>query len=148
MNEITIANIQEQDIPEIYALGLSTPEVQVVTGEPDYYPEEMLKSLITSPHDIYLAAKCDGKLAGYILGSYNPYLKEAYLIDLVVKTEYRGNGIATLFFNKINETLKEKGCIWVWSLVHEDNEKMMKILEKKGFTKGRDFTFFYKVRPF
>lgn len=143
MPEITIGNITAEDIDEIIQLGKSTPELHI-NDDPEYYSKEMLLSFIQSPNDIYLIAKADGKLAGYFLGTYNPYLKEAYFIDIVVKSDYRGQGIASAFYKKAFEMLKEKGCVWAWTLVHEDNENMKQVVQKKGFIPGKKFQFFYR----
>lgn len=148
MTNIRIETLTASDLGPVRALGLATPELQVVNDEPDYYSLDMLRSFIQSPNDIYLAAKLDTELLGYLLVSYNPYLKEAYFIDLVVKNEFRNQGIASRFYQKAFEMLSERGCNWAWAIVHEDNTHMMKILERKGFTKGRKFQFFYKISPF
>lgn len=145
---MVIETIRKEDIPEIIALGLATPELHIESDEAAYYSADMLESFITSPNDIFLAAKIDNKLAGYFLGTYNPFLKEAYLIDLVVKPEFRNMKVASVLLSTCFTMLREKGCLWAWCLVHEDNEAMMQILQKKGFAKGRKFNFFYKVNPF
>jgi ribosomal protein S18 acetylase RimI-like enzyme len=148
MSDIQITNLTADDCAEVRKLGLSTEELHIDNGTPEYYSIEMLRDFFSSPTDIYLAARVDGTLAGYFLINFNPYLKEAYLIDLVIKPEFRGLGIATLFFDRVFELLKERDCIWAWALVHQDNKKMMEIFEKKGFYKGREFTFFFKDKPF
>lgn len=148
MNDIQITNLIKEDAYGVREIGLSTEELHIGNGTPDYYTTEMLQNFFSSPTDIYLAARVNDKLAGYFLVNFNPYLKEAYLIDLVIKPEYRGLGIASLFFKKVFELLKERDCIWAWALVHQDNKRMMEIFEKKGFYKGREFTFFFKDEPF
>lgn len=144
MFNISIQNITETDINEIIALGMATPELHIENEVADYYSYDMLKSFITSPHDIYLAAKIDGILAGYFLSTVNPYLKEAYLIDMVIKPEFRKKGIATALFEKAFTILKQHDIVWAWCLVDPKNETMMQVLEKKGFMRGKQFQFFYK----
>jgi ribosomal protein S18 acetylase RimI-like enzyme len=148
MDSIVIENIKEEDLDEIIQIGHSTPELQVENQVPAYYTKRELRAFIKSPHDIYLAARVNGQLAGYRLATFNSFLKEAYLIDMVVKPEFRGRGIASLLYNKTFELLRKKKCGWAWALVKEDNEKMKEILQKKGFKKGNKFYFFYKVEPF
>jgi len=146
--KIIVENIKSQDIDEIIKIGLATPELHIQNEEPAYYSKEMLEGFIRSPHDIYLVAKVDGEVAGYRLASYNPYLKEAYLIDMVVIEKFRGQGIASALYKQTFEMLNEKGCFWAWSLVKEGNEKIAQILIKKGFHKGEKFSVYYKVAPF
>lgn len=148
MNTISIQNITEIDIDEIIAIGMATPELHIENEHADYYSFDMLKSFITSPHDIHLTAKIDGVLAGYFFASVNTYLKEAYLIDMVIKPEFRKQGIATLLFEKAFDILKEHDTEWAWCLVDPKNETMMQVLDKKGFKRGKQFQFFYRERPF
>ena len=145
---IVIENIKEEDLDEIIQIGLTTPELQVAEESPGYYPKEMLESFIQSPDDIYLVAKIDGKIAGYRIATYNKYMKEAYLSDIVVKPEYRGHGVATKLYEKTFEILNKKKCYWIWALVRDTNTNMSGILQKKGFHKGEKFNFFYKLPPF
>lgn len=148
MAEIVIENIREEDLKEIVALGLSTPELHVQPDHPEYYQVSTLKEFIKSPDDIHLVARINGKLAGYRLATFNKYLKEAYLIDMVVKPEYRGQGVASKLYEKTFALLNEKGCVWAWALVKEDNTRMLEVIKKKGFEHGSKFVFCYKVRPF
>lgn len=148
MNQpITIHNIAEEDIDEIIEMGLNTPELHV-DSEPVYYTKESLLSFIQSPHDIYLVAKVNGKVAGYRLATCNIYLKEAYLIDLVVKPEYRNMGVATELYKETFKRLNEKSIDWAWCLIKDENLKMQRFAESNGFDKGTKFNFFYKTAPF
>ena len=142
--EIIIQNISREDVDEIIRLGLSTPELHVQSEKPMYYSKEALASFITSPTDIHLVAKVNNKIAGYRLATFNPYLKEAYLLDMVVKPEFRRKGIASELYKKTFEILEAKGCQWMWTLVKEDNTLMQQILKKKGFQKGSKFYFYHK----
>ncbi len=144
---ITIDTIKEEDLDEIVKLGGATPEVLEDDDSP-YYSKKELSSFIKSPDDIYLVAKIEGKIAGYRLATFNRYLKEAYLIDLVVKRQYRGLGVASKLYKKTFEILNKKDCTWIWVLVKDTNTRMMEILKKKGFTKGDGFSYFYKLPPY
>lgn len=146
--DIEITNIQEEDIDEIIQMGLSTPELHVQDETPAYYSKDMLTSFIKSPKDIYLVTKINGEIAGYRLATYNPYLQEAYLIDMVVKPKYRRLGVAIKLYIKTFEILNKTDCQWIWVLAKERNEKIKEILKKQGFMKGEHFTLFYKLRPF
>ena len=144
--KITIEKMKPEDLDGVIVLGLATKELHPQDEFPAYYSKKELIPFIKSPNDIYLVAKVDGKFAGYRLATFNPYLKEAYLLDMVVKPEYRGLGISTLLYKKTFEILRKKKCGWAWTLVRDDNPKMKKILTKKGFHKGVKFQFFYKTK--
>lgn len=149
-DQIIISSIEDSDLDEIVDLGLNTPELHVQEEGKTayYYPKDILASFIKSTNDIHLVAKINGKIAGYRLGTYNPYLKEAYLIDMVVKPEYRNRGVANALYKETFRLLDEKGCEWAWALVKPTNKPMAQILTKKGFKKGTEFNFFHKTGPF
>ncbi len=146
-DNIVIQNISEQDLDEIVKIGLSTPELHL-SDKNYYYDQGELASFIKSPNDIFLVAKIDGQIAGYRLATFNPYLREAYLMDIVVKPEFRNLGIANKLYEETFKILNKKKCQWAWALVKSDNYKMVEILSKKGFRQGSLFKAFYKVGPF
>ena len=145
---VTIQNITDDDLDEIIQLGLDTPELHAQDETPVYYTRNELETFIQSPHDIYLVAKIDGEIAGYRLATYHPFLKEAYLLDLVVKPKFRRMGIAKKLYEKTFEILNKKDCEWVWTLVKDSNIGMQTVIEKQGFRKGSKFYFYFKVKPF
>lgn len=146
--DVEVKNITKNDVPQIVKLGLATKELHLEDNAPAYYSEGDLKRFIGSKNDIYLVAKFENKIAGYLLATFNPFLKEAYLIDVVVKSEYRKKGVATSLMKEAFLLLNKRKCNWIWALVKENNERMFKVLKKKGFSKGAKFNVFYKVAPF
>lgn len=59
-----------------------------------------------------LVARLDGQIVGGLVGGYEIYdYGKAFFVDtLVVKKEYRGNGIGTALLTKAIEVGKERGC--------------------------------------
>lgn len=141
--EIKIGKIEEMDIKAVRVLALKTPELWD-DEQPGYFSEDELKGLLESPDDVYIKATVDGNFAGYIIVTYNKYLKLAYLMDISIKEEYRNLGIANLLFAETEKELKARECTWTWALVHEKNIRMQNIMEKKGFKKGRKWIIFSK----
>lgn len=148
-DEIIISNIEESDLEEIVVLGLTTPELHVQEDGQTayYYTKETLSAFIKSTNDIHLVAKINGEIAGYRLAAYNPHLKEAYLIDMVVAPKHRNKGVASALYDETFKQLDARGCVWAWALVKPTNEVTGEILVKKGFTKGTAFNFYYKEAP-
>lgn len=144
MKQIVVENIKEEDVSEIVKLGLNTTEIQIQDETPEYFDVKTLKKFITSPDDIYLVARIDNQIAGYRLATYNKYLQEAYLIDLVVKPEFRKMGVAEALYKKTFEILKEKKCKFVWVLAKENNEPIQNLLIKQGFKKGSTFNLYHR----
>lgn len=146
-NKIVVENIKQADLPEIVKLAMVTKELHLQDGKPAYYSVKELKSFIKSRSDIHLAAKVGQKLAGYRLATYNRHLREAYLMDLVVKPEFRGMGVASALYQKTFKLLNHWGCQLTWVLTHEDNKLIQQVLQNFGFTKGIAMRVFFKNSP-
>jgi len=146
MNDnVQIVPMMESDIDEVYKLGLRTKELQIDSEINMFYPPDYLKLAISNPHYVCLVAKVNNKLAGFRLAQIDPELHESYLSDIVISPEFRGKGIGKMLFDKSIQILREKNASeWVWALVEENNHLMQEFIEKKGFTKGRKFYFYYK----
>lgn len=142
MNNLTIKEMTDEYAQDVYDLGMSTEQLQVYEDRPAYYSVYSLKEAIKSENEVCLVALVDGKFAGFALSHINPVFNEAYLSDLALKSEYRGTGLGSQLFNKLEQTLKVKGVNWCWALIHEDNGQMQEMIEKRGFEKGRKFYFY------
>jgi len=129
---------------EVYSLGMSTKQLQVYEDRPAYYSVDSIKEAIKSDSEVCLVALVDGKFAGFMLTHINPVFGEAYFSDLAIKPEFRGQNIGSKLFDRTDEILKGKKIDWSWGLVHEDNEQMQRIMEKRGFVKGRKFIFYVR----
>lgn len=143
--KVLVENIKQSDIEEIVQLGLSTKELWVEKDKPEYYKASTLRRFINSKADIHLAARANGNLVGYLFCIFNIYLREAYLVDLVVKKSYRGKGVGSQLVAEMMRRLKKKRVSWIWTLVNEDNKRMMKFISRKGLKQGRKFYFYYKT---
>src|SRR5690348_13073147 len=77
--------------------------------------EEDLRDMISSPNMSLLVAKHENKIIGIItLIVYRiPYVRKAYLDDLVVDEAYRGQGIGTQLMEKALLLAKEKGASYI-----------------------------------
>lgn len=142
MADVTIKLMSDENAQDVYDLGMSTEQLQIFEDRPAYYSVNSIRKAIKSENEVCLVALVNGEFAGYALSHINPVFNEAYLSDLALKSKYRGSGIGTLLFNKLEQKLKIKGVNWCWGLVHEDNPRMQEMIEKRGFEKGRKF-FFY-----
>ena len=128
---------------EISNLGLEINEFQYDLDQNTTYSEEDIKKAIKSKNAICLMAIVDNELAGFAIRTYHSFFKEGYLSELYVKEKYRNNGIAQMLFDKSLKILENKGAIWTWGLVEEENKTMQKFLEKNGFKKGKKFYFYH-----
>jgi len=133
-----IQNTEFKDLPAIVELALKTPELQD-HEEPSFLQESVLKGYIESPHDIFLSVFEGEELIGFVICPFNPYTKVAYLEDIVLKQGHRGKGLGSQLIDHLKSILESKNYLDIWGLVHEDNQGMMQLLEKRGLKKGRKF---------
>lgn len=85
----------------------------------------------------------NGKAIGVIMGTIPPYDEYDYLdykcpkrgevIELVVSTNCRGNGIGKLLIEKMEEYFKSVGCKYVLIDVFSYNKKGMNFYSKFGY---------------
>ena len=149
MNDrITIRQMKSGDVDEVAKLGITTKELQIDNDNFMYYqPKDILRAL-RSKTELCLVATNGVNLAGYFLAHLNTVFNEVYISDLVVKPEYRGQGIGQKLMNEARMILTERNIDWSWALVQEDNYPMHKFMDKQGYKKGKGFFFFYKPSGF
>lgn len=132
------------DVESVVSLGLSLKELQFQEKENIWYSSENILGFLSNPDSICLVAEVDGQFAGFRLSTFNPYVKEAYLSDIAVVESFRRLGVAKALYRETFKILKEKDCVWVWTLVKSKNEKMAKMLVSEGFEKGVNYDVYFK----
>ncbi len=86
-----------------------------------------------------LIAMVDEQIAGIIRVAQEPLedffnYKKAYIVDdLVVKTKYRRQGVATALLDKVKEIAKENGIGVLKARIYTFNEPAQDFFEEKGF---------------
>ena len=93
-----------------------------------------------------IIAEINNNAAGFILYFYIYWAnrgKGIYLSQAYVKSEYRKQGILKMLLNKLEE--REKNCNFITNLVGNENDVMMKSLQKLNF-KSSDLITYYKLK--
>jgi GNAT superfamily N-acetyltransferase len=86
-----------------------------------------------------LIAMVDEKIAGIIRVAEEPLedffnYKKAYIVDdLVIKSEYRRQGVATALLERVKEIAKENDIGVLKARIYTFNEPAQKFFEEKGF---------------
>lgn len=98
-----------------------------------------LQEIIDSPNStLYIAVdEKNNVIAGmaFLLVYRIPYVRKAYLDDLVVDEAYRGKGIGTKLLQKIVDGAKEKGAAYLDFSSRPRREEGNNLYEKFGFEK-------------
>lgn len=98
----------------------------------DGWSKEQLKSAFNTGRFIALGAFYD-KLIGVITLSVS--FEDADVEGVVVKREFRKNGVATKLFDLAEKTVKEKGVSRLLLEVREGNIPAVSFYQKQGFNK-------------
>src|SRR6185436_132613 len=97
--------------------------------------DEDVREMITSSVTTILVAKSEGRIVGMItVVVYRiPYIRKAYLDDLVVDEAYRGQGIGTMLLEEAVTYAKEKGAAYVDFTARPRRAESNGLYEKMGF---------------
>jgi ribosomal protein S18 acetylase RimI-like enzyme len=106
--------------------------------------DEDWHELVESPVTTVLAVRDEEK---HIIGMVTvavyriPYLRKAYLDDLIVDETYRGKGIGTKLLEAAVEFAREKGAAYIDFTSHPSRVKANELYEKLGFKKKESNTY-------
>ncbi len=89
--------------------------------------EEIVKNNV-----IFLSAKSDNKVCGYISGQM--ILDEFYISNIAVNENYRNNKIASALLEELIFRLKNTDCSFATLEVRESNNRAKYLYEKFGFS--------------
>ena len=93
-----------------------------------------LYELLENPRAVYLAAKFDGRLAGYI-GMWEIF-DEGHITNLAVHPDFRRQGIARRLLGDLTEIAKSHGIIKLTLEVRQSNLPAQFLYAKIGFIKA------------
>ncbi len=95
------------------------------------WSENQIKNEISKENVIFLTAKYEGSLCGYISGQL--ILDEFYINNVAVTEKHRNKGIASSLINELIIKLKNAVCALATLEVRESNVNARKLYEKFGF---------------
>jgi len=98
-----------------------------------------LREIVTSKQSYLFLARHipTQKVAGMIMANVYriPYVKKAYLDDLIVDPQYRGKGVGKALMSYAVDFAKEKGAAYADFTARPIREESNKLYEKLGFKK-------------
>ena len=124
MENIVIEKINEKDV-ELSILTEKTHNIHILN-------ENILKEDLKKENYIYLVAKNNGNILGYIGISF--VLDSADIISVVVSKEHTNKGIASLLLENVFKVCKEKNITNIILEVRKSNIPAQKLYEKFGFS--------------
>ena len=138
-----------KDFEALYQIGLATPEFKVSASGEFMEPDEFL-SVIENPFGTFLLAEDDGVPVGFFYANRKSddrglRTKWACLVYLVVKLEYRKQGVAQMLYDACIKELKTHGVtnVYGWACAESDGG-IIRFLEKQGFSEGHKYIWMDK----
>lgn len=122
-------------------------EINILSGLNDStFDNNIDKDLFEDKICKVIIAEIDNSVAGFVLYSYIYWAncgKGIYLSQAYVKNEYRKQGILKMLLEELE--LREPECNFITNLVGNENEVMMKSLNRLNFKTSDLITYYRKI---
>ncbi len=105
------------------------------------WSEESLRSELTNDGAVFLTAKTDGEVSGYI--GMHTVLDECYIANIAVKNKFRRMGIGSLLLKQAENAAREKNCSFISLEVRVSNTPAITLYEKYGYVSQGERKNFY-----
>ncbi len=139
--DVTIELLQEKDIPEAskFMRGVITDisyyNEEAKNSQKKLYEEDNIKkNLLRNDLHVYLVAKIDAKIVGFIDG-WGGDAGVFWAGWIGVDKNVRGNNIAGKIIQKLEYYAKEKGHHKIWCDTRTENKEAISMIEKMGYNK-------------
>ena len=139
-------NFRKAELKDKEFILNANKEINVLSGLNDStFDNNIDKDLFEDNVCKVIIAEVDNNVAGFVLYSYIYWAncgKGIYLSQAYVKSEYRKQGILKMLLQELES--REKECNFITNLVGNENEVMMKSLNKLNF-KSSDLITYYRM---
>jgi ribosomal protein S18 acetylase RimI-like enzyme len=137
---------EDQDIDQLYALGLGVSEFEVSAETVEFWPKATLSAAVGSPDVAIAVAVDDGKVLGFAIANINPTLRKAMIENLFVSPDRRGKGIGGDIVRYLCDVVTAAyNCSYIATLVPPEAEGALQTYQQSGFVKGESFVWLDKA---
>jgi ribosomal protein S18 acetylase RimI-like enzyme len=144
--DILVRHAESKDFDVLYKLGCQTPEFEVSSSGRFMEPDEFMFA-IENPKGALLVAESGGAIAGFIYANRNDperaqKTKWACIVYIVVKSEFRKQGIAQKLYDECIKELKGFGIskVYTWANTESDGN-IVQFMNKNGFSEGHKYVW-------
>jgi ribosomal protein S18 acetylase RimI-like enzyme len=134
MYKIRIMNIQ--DYNEIINLWKNTPGVGLSKNDDS---KKSIKIFLEKNQNTCFVAELDGEIIGTIMAGSDG--RRGHVYHLMVKFEYRNNGIGKKLLIKTEKALKKEGIRKIFLVAFKENRNGNKFWEINGYKKRDDLNY-------
>lgn len=144
-----ISKVQPNDFHELYRIGESTPELRVSATE-KFMEKDEFSSAITDPHAVFLVAREENKIVGFIYadGQYaeKPFRRKyGCVVYLAVLPGFRRRGIAKMLHGECERRLKKMGITHIYGWASKEGSgTIIPFMKKQGFVEGHGYVWMDK----
>ena len=124
-------NLENIIIDKMSISDLDSISETLETDYDNFWNYNILKSELQNTNSMYLICKLDSQILGF--AGITITLDSAELNNVVVKKNYRGNGISSLLLNELIKICKSNNCIGLNLEVAYSNTIAISLYEKFGF---------------
>ena len=143
VQNIKIRKMVYFDIPQIIKILKKELNFKVSVNN-EVWSKEQLERWVKSKSDVLLIAEQNKKIIGFVMFACHGPTKKVMLENAWVIPEFRGKRVIEKLVKHGLKLLKDKGFIYICSLVKIDNISSIKFLEKLSFIKGFSFSWLYR----
>jgi GNAT superfamily N-acetyltransferase len=130
-----------EDADAIRALGLGDPAFAVSERIPFYEREELLEWAADPAANLLFVAESEGEVAGFFFCKVISY-HWAMLDNFYVKANKRGSGVATALHSALVAELRQRGIVYLSTLVSCDDPKLVETLRHLGFSTSKAYHWY------
>jgi len=142
--DLVLRPAEPTDIAAIIELG-TDPAFAAGGGMPFYYRDEVLKEWIDHPAENTLCvAENEGKVVGFLFCKLM-HSRWAMLDTLYLAPVARGRGLGRAMFQAFFEQLKQRGVIYLSTLILKGRTDWEKIAVSQGFEIAETYSWFGKL---
>ena len=108
----------------------------------DPYPRELFRELFEHCGDLFLVAKCSGRIAGYMVTAIEK--QGAEIISIAVFPAFREKGIGSALMHATQRKLKRRGIASMALMVRIKNASAIRFYQRFGFRRMRRVNGYYE----
>jgi ribosomal protein S18 acetylase RimI-like enzyme len=136
-----IDRMREEDLDEVMKMGFACEGFDTGTSADQFYSKETLQRWIYDSNGVTLVSRDEGKLTGFILGSFMTGPRGSYIHTIEVKEQYRGGGTGSKLVAEAINQFRKKGAVHLFCVVKDKNQPALELFKKEGLEIGEQFRY-------
>ncbi|MBS3079653.1 GNAT family N-acetyltransferase [Candidatus Pacearchaeota archaeon] len=126
-------------------LDLLNSSTELTGDSSQNYTKEMIKEYLSNKNYIILIYESNKRIIGLLIAEIWKIAKYSYLFNIIIKKEFRRKGIAIQLIKKFEELSKKYKSKLIYLHAHKNNLKMLNLLKKINYKKGKENIYYSKI---